>query len=143
MRLSTLLAPVLAVGIPFSSPLAAVGPVCLLPGRYHVLSPCFQERRLVCRVRLFATPWTVTRQAPLSTGFPRQEYRVGCHFLLQGIFPARGSNLRFLPWQVDSLPLSHLGSLAFKMVYYYFTLLPKTYTFSVFVHCLEYLSQEA
>ena len=24
-------------------------------------------------VRLFATPWTVDSQAPLSTGFPRQE----------------------------------------------------------------------
>ena len=24
-------------------------------------------------VRLFATPWTVARQAPLSMGFPRQE----------------------------------------------------------------------
>ena len=25
-------------------------------------------------VRLFVTPWTVTHQAPLSTGFPRQGY---------------------------------------------------------------------
>ena len=39
---------------------------------------------------------------------------MGCRALLQGIFPAQGSNLRFLhllPWQVDSLPLNHLGSL--------------------------------
>ena len=35
---------------------------------------------------------------------------VGCHFLLQGIFPIQGSNPHFLHWQVDSLPLSHLGS---------------------------------
>ena len=28
-------------------------------------------------VRLFATPWTVARQAPLSTGFPRQEHWSG------------------------------------------------------------------
>ena len=28
-------------------------------------------------VWLFATPWTVARQAPLSTGFPRQEYWSG------------------------------------------------------------------
>ena len=36
-----------------------------------------------------------------------------CHFLLQGIFPTQGSNPRllgFLHWQVDSLPLHHLGS---------------------------------
>ena len=28
---------------------------------------------LIC-VQLFATPWTVAHQAPLSTGFSRQEY---------------------------------------------------------------------
>ena len=33
---------------------------------------------------------------PLSMGFPRQEYWIGCHFLLQGIFPAQGSNLGLL-----------------------------------------------
>ena len=31
---------------------------------YHVLS----------HIRLFASPWTVARQTPLSMGFPRQEY---------------------------------------------------------------------
>ena len=38
---------------------------------------------------------------------------VGCHFLVQGIFPTLGSNLsllHLLHWQADSLPLSHLGS---------------------------------
>ena len=30
-------------------------------------------------------------QAPLSMGFPRQEYGVGCRFLLQEIFPTQGS----------------------------------------------------
>ena len=30
--------------------------------------------------------------APLSTGFSRQEYWVGCLFLLQEIFPTQGSN---------------------------------------------------
>ena len=37
----------------------------------------------------------------------------GCHFLLQGIFPTQGSNLRLLcllHWQADSLSLCHLGS---------------------------------
>ena len=32
------------------------------------------------RVWLFATPWTVARQAPLSTGFSGQEYRSGLPF---------------------------------------------------------------
>ena len=35
---------------------------------------------------------------------------VGCHFLLQGIFPTQGLNPHLLHWQVDSLPLSHQGS---------------------------------
>ena len=49
-----------------------------------------------------ATPWTVALQPPLSMGFPRQEYRVGCHFLLQGIFPTQGSNPSPLHWQAVS-----------------------------------------
>ena len=52
-------------------------------------------------VWLFATPWTVAHQAPLSMWFPRQEYWVGCHFLLQGIFPTQGSNLGLLHCRVD------------------------------------------
>ena len=39
---------------------------------------------------------------------------MGCHFLLQGIFPTQGSNLHLLcllNWQADSLPLCYLGSL--------------------------------
>ena len=32
------------------------------------------------RVQLFATPWTVARQASLSMGFPRQEYWSGLPF---------------------------------------------------------------
>ena len=31
-------------------------------------------------VQLFANPWTVARQAPLSMGFPRQEYWRGLPF---------------------------------------------------------------
>ena len=45
------------------------------------------------RVWLFATPWTVALQAPLSMGFPRQEYWSGLPIpLLQGIFPTQGLN---------------------------------------------------
>ena len=32
---------------------------------------------MLCRIQLFATPWTVAHQAPLSTGFLRQEYWSG------------------------------------------------------------------
>ena len=40
---------------------------------------------------------------------PGKNTEVGCHFLLQGIFPTQGSNQCLLHWQVDSLLLSHLG----------------------------------
>ena len=43
-------------------------------------------------------------------GFPEKNPGVGHYFLQQGTFPTQGSNLHLLHWQVDSLPLSHLGS---------------------------------
>ena len=42
------------------------------------------------RVRLFATPWAVARQAPLSTGFPRQEVCSGLSFPSPGDLPDPG-----------------------------------------------------
>ena len=42
--------------------------------------------------------------------FPGKNTGVGWHFLLQEVFLTQGSNLVLLHWQVDSLPLSHLGS---------------------------------
>ena len=53
------------------------------------------------------------RQAPLSVDSPGKSTGVGCHFLLQRIFPTQGSNpclLRLLYWQAGSLPLSYRGS---------------------------------
>ena len=42
--------------------------------------------------------------------FPGKITGVGCHFLLQGIFPNQGPNTGLLHWQEDSLPESHQGS---------------------------------
>ena len=53
------------------------------------------------------TSWTVAHQASLPVGFPRPDTRVGCHFILQGIFLIQGANLYLLQWQMGSLPLSH------------------------------------
>ena len=39
---------------------------------------------------LFATPWTVARQAPLSVGFPRQAYWSGLPFPSPGDLPDPG-----------------------------------------------------
>ena len=40
---------------------------------------CF-DSYVLSHIQLFATPWTVAHQAPLSVGFPRQEYRSGLPF---------------------------------------------------------------
>ena len=42
------------------------------------------------RVRLFATPWTVAYQAPLSMKFSRQEYWSGLSFPSPGDLPNPG-----------------------------------------------------
>ena len=42
--------------------------------------------------------------------FPDKNTGVGCHFLLQRIFPVQRLNLPLLHWYVGSLPLSHQGS---------------------------------
>ena len=41
-------------------------------------------------VWIFATPWTVAQQAPLSMGFPRQEYWCGLPFPPPGDHPNPG-----------------------------------------------------
>ena len=41
-------------------------------------------------VRLFGTPWTLAPKAPLSMGFPRQEYWSGLPFLPPGDLPNPG-----------------------------------------------------
>jgi len=40
---------------------------------------------------------------------------VGHHFLLQGIFLTQGLNPYLLPWQVDTLVLSHQGSPSLRL----------------------------
>ena len=42
------------------------------------------------RVQLFATPWTIAYQAPLSVGFSRQEYWSGLPFPSPGDFSHPG-----------------------------------------------------
>ena len=117
----------------------------------HIACVCVQLLSHVC---LFATPWTIACQAPLSMGFSRQEYwsglpfpslsqdkesevaqlcptlrpnglqptrllrpwnfpgkstGLGCHFLLQGIFPTQGLNPGLLHCRQTLYHLSHLS----------------------------------
>ena len=54
----------------------------------------------------FATLWIVAHQAPLSMGFPRQEYCSGLTFPPPGDLPNPEMEPGFPTWQVKSLPLS-------------------------------------
>ena len=63
------------------------------PVKNYVYSSFFFPLR---HVQLFVTHWTVAHQAPPSMGFSRQEYWVGCHFLLWGILLTQGWNLHLL-----------------------------------------------
>ena len=49
--------------------------------------------KLLSRVWLFATPWTVAYEALPPWDFPGKNTGVGFHFLLQEIFPTQGLNL--------------------------------------------------
>ena len=58
---------------------------------------CARSLHRVSRVRLSATLWTVARQAPLSRLLhppvsPGKDTGVGCHALLQGIFPTQSDS---------------------------------------------------
>ena len=50
-----------------------------------------------------ATPWTVTHQATLCMGFPRQEYRSGLPFPSPRDLPDPGIKPRSIALPVDSL----------------------------------------
>ena len=76
-------------------------------------------RYIVCvlirfsRFRLFATPWTVARQGPLSMGFSMQEYWSGLLCPPPGDLPDSGietASPTAPALQVDSLLLTHRGS---------------------------------
>ena len=59
---------------------------------------------LLSRVRLFANPWAVDCQAPLSMVFSRQEYWSGLPCPPLGDLPKPGIESRSLALQGDSLP---------------------------------------
>ena len=88
-------------GWPLTSLLTRTHPEVLLVHACYVTSvvsdpwQCYglQPARLLC-------PWDP----------PGKNTGVDCHFLLQGIFPTQAWNPHLLHWQVDSLPLRHLGS---------------------------------
>ena len=49
-----------------------------------------KKESVLSHVQIFATPWTVAYQAPLSMGFSRQEYWSGLPFPSPGDLPDPG-----------------------------------------------------
>ena len=56
------------------------------------------------RAPVSVTPWTITRQVPLSLEFSRQEYWSGLPFPSPGNLPNTGAEPRSSGLQADSLP---------------------------------------
>ena len=111
------------------------------------LSKIFQKYLFACVCglscfRLFTTPWTVAHQAPLSMGFPRQDYWSGLPFPLPGDLPKPGikpsllclphcRQIVFLSHQRSLISLlSHQRSLIYLLIYY--SLPPSLSSFSPF-----------
>ena len=83
----------------------------------HLGSPCavLWCAYLLSCVWLFATPWTITRQAPLFMGILQARILEGLPCLPPGILPTQGLNPHcLLLWQAGSLPLVPRG----KTMYY-------------------------
>ena len=89
-------------------------PLCCLPWQGDSLPLChsgslLHERsesgvKSLSRVRLFATPWTVAYQVPLSTRFSRQEYWSGLPLPSPGDLPNPGIEPGSPALQTDALP---------------------------------------
>ena len=78
-----------------------------------VFSIIYKIVKSLSRVRLFVTSQTVAYQAcPWDS--PGKSTGVGCHFLLQGIFPTQGSNPDFPHCRQTLYRLSHQGRLFTK-----------------------------
>ena len=65
---------------------------------------CMRVLVIVSRVQLFATPWTVAHQAPLSMEFSRQEYCSGFPFPSPGDLPSLRTDPGSPALQADSSP---------------------------------------
>ena len=68
-----------------------------------------EEVKLLSRVRLFETPWTVAYQASPSMGFSRQEYRSGLPFPSPEDLPHPGIEPGSPTLQAAALPFEPPG----------------------------------
>ena len=84
----------------------------------------------------FVTSWTVTHQATLSVGLPRQEYWSGLLFPFPGDLPNPGIEPTSPTLQEDSLPLSHQGSPLDIMVNSHFEMLSLDFSLQIVTYIL-------
>ena len=76
---------------------------------FSLSSPLGLLVKLLSTVRLFVIPWTVAYRLLCSWNFPGKSTGVGCHSLLQGIFPTLGIEPRSPALQADTLPSESSG----------------------------------
>ena len=81
---------IIPLNLPCAATLKAFGLVWTLDFCVCCVQSCFS-----C-IHLFVTPWAVAHQAPLSMGFPRQEYWSGLPFPSPGDVPDPGIKNAFL-----------------------------------------------
>ena len=80
--------------------------------------------KLLSHARLFATLWTVACTKLLRPlDFPGKSTGMGCHFLLQGIFPTQGLNPGLPHCRQTLYRLSHQGSPTWLSMHIYCVLL--------------------
>ena len=77
--------------------------------------------KLLSRVELFVTPWTVAYQAPPSMGFSRQEYWNGLPFPSPADLPDSGIEPGFPALEADALtsepPGKHLKGIKLLQIF--------------------------
>ena len=106
------LAPSQRPGDPCGGPLLLLPYMCIRLRLGRIFTWMWDGAQLLSRVRLFAAPWMLAHQAPLSMGFSRREYWSGLPFPSPGDLPDPGIELASLVspclphWQGDSLSLA-------------------------------------
>ena len=111
---------------------------------YSVPLTCVSILCCISHVQLFATPWTVAHQAPLSTEFSRPEYWSGLPCPPPGDLPNPGIKSRSPALNVDSLPSepprkpknTGMGSLTLLQ-----RIFPTQESNQPFLHCRQILYQ--
>ena len=86
-------------------------PLPTLPSQVPVKGLFYIDTLMLCSRSVVSnslvTPWTAALQAPLSVGFPKQEYWRRLSFPSLGYLSNPGIEPVSPTWQVDSLLLSH------------------------------------